>query len=384
MARAERTEVATPTNKMRFADLVDRGRLELDESVARSFYKCTSCLNSRSGCRHDVAVDGPLREARRQAVSSGVVLPEVAALRDKFQRCGSPYSADLGAVLRATANELELDRVERAEGATLVPSCATLARDPGELRAALTVFAALQGGELCAKAAGCCGYPLFEAGLDEAFRERARAFAASLADREEVVMTGPACVWTLKHAYPRVGVEAPKVRPFTVWLSERLPELEARLDRADRAEETGGTGSAGEGAAPVEPVPLYHDACFLGRRLGVYDAPRRLIGALWDEPCEELEDRRENSLCAGAGAGYRWTHPEGSREIARMALDAMPERETEDGLRPLVSECPSARRQFRREGAARVRSLVELIAERLTGRPGLRRRESDRHDAGEG
>jgi Fe-S oxidoreductase/nitrate reductase gamma subunit len=57
----------------------------------------------------------------------------------------------------------------------------------------------------------------------------------------------------------------------------------------------------------------FHDPCYLGRHQGVYDAPRNLLRVLSDD-VRELDRRRENSFCCGAGGAQFWKEEEAGQE----------------------------------------------------------------------
>lgn len=53
----------------------------------------------------------------------------------------------------------------------------------------------------------------------------------------------------------------------------------------------------------THPYPImYHDPCNLGRKAGVFDAPRELLARVCKEVVE-LEPNRENGVCCGGGGG---------------------------------------------------------------------------------
>ncbi len=126
----------------------------------------------------------------------------------------------------------------------------------------------------------------------------------------------------------------------------------------------------------LSPRPLgnrvtYHDPCTLGRYNGVYDAPRRVLGALGLE-LEEMPRNRDNSFCCGAGGGRIWMKElarEGSRRPSEQRID---EAAGLGDLDYFVVACPKdvtmyedAIKTSGHQGEIELRELSELVLESL-------------------
>lgn len=63
----------------------------------------------------------------------------------------------------------------------------------------------------------------------------------------------------------------------------------------------------------------YHDPCHLGRKLGIYEQPRKILEFLGFKVLEGV-DTREKSNCCGAGGGMKTNNPDLANKIARDYL----------------------------------------------------------------
>jgi Fe-S oxidoreductase len=75
----------------------------------------------------------------------------------------------------------------------------------------------------------------------------------------------------------------------------------------------------------------YHDSCHLGRGVGVYDAPRRLLSAIPGVELIEMPRNRRWAWCCGGGGGVpeadpalaQWSAAERSNEARATGADVM-------------------------------------------------------------
>jgi Fe-S oxidoreductase len=49
---------------------------------------------------------------------------------------------------------------------------------------------------------------------------------------------------------------------------------------------------------------VYHDPCYLGRYQNIYDPARQVLQTIPQAQILEMKNRRERSLCCGAGGGH--------------------------------------------------------------------------------
>jgi Fe-S oxidoreductase len=322
VSEASGRETVTPWGKM---SALKRGE-ESPGAEAALAYACTGCLRCQRYCAHGVDVPEALFPGREGALSRGEA-PEGAksAVRSFAQR----EAALAGLVSGWPAGPVGFH-----------PGCGALAaRHLAE--DARAVLEKLAPGEVGAAAAGrppCCGYPLYAAGALPEFRAHARSVAARLTG--PLVVLDPGCAFTFKALYPRHGAALPAG-------VETLPELVARrLPAAPRAKAV---------------RPRYHDACHLGRGLGVYEAPRRALAWAAGAPPAELALSGDDALCSGGGGLLPKTDPETAAQIARDAA-ALAAESAEGG--PIVTACPGARKMLAGAGAEAV-DFVSFIRKAL-------------------
>ena len=144
----------------------------------------------------------------------------------------------------------------------------------------------------------CCGHDQLWQGDLETFRALALLNLEQFANIgvKRIITTCPECARTLKVDYPQlVGSHSMEVLHIAELLSESDLSL---LQGATR-----GRSLTGVKGTPSEPLVTYQDPCRLGRHLGVYDAPRKVLGDL-GFTVAEMAHNRHASLCCGTSC---WT-----------------------------------------------------------------------------
>jgi len=163
------------------------------------------------------------------------------------------------------------------------------------------------------------------------------------------VTTCPECARTLKLDYPAyVGDHGLEV----LHLSELIAEA--------------GLGDLPAATGQVERV-TYQDPCRLGRHLGVYDAPRKVIADL-GYALQEMDHHRSASLCCGTSCWQSCGQVSKSIQVDRLAEARAA------GAGILVTACIKCQIHFKcaqndpilgGKMNIEIRDLTTLVAERL-------------------
>jgi heterodisulfide reductase subunit D len=192
----------------------------------------------------------------------------------------------------------------------------------------------------------CCGYPLHIAGMGDRMAEFAQhnVRKARAAGVKKVVFTCPSCYYAWAHLYPEfVDISGIQLQHASEFLAELL---------------------AGDGLSlgPVKEVVTYHDPCDLGRKSGIYDAPREVLARIPGLEFREMAASRENALCCGGGGDVEVADQDVTTGVAGRRLAQV----QATGAKYVLSACQQCKRTLQegaRQNKIRVRAmdLTELV-----------------------
>jgi Fe-S oxidoreductase/nitrate reductase gamma subunit len=133
----------------------------------------------------------------------------------------------------------------------------------------------------------CCGDPARVMGQEMLFQQTAKEQVELLKQREfKTLLTGcPHCYNVLKNEYPQFGGNFNVVHH-----SEYIRDLIAK-------------GSVKPQFADKHNY-VYHDPCYLGRYQKIFEPTREVLQTMPQAHISEMKNRRQKSLCCGAGGGH--------------------------------------------------------------------------------
>ena len=309
--------------------LVERALLGLPVQPDLRIWSCLTCNRCKEVCTYGVEYPEFIRGIRSVALEekeSGVCAHgELFSLMKLFtfthereQKRLNWVSEDLkvsekGDILYFTGCLPYFDLVFRDLGVNTVE----IARSTVKILNKLGIAPVVMNNEVC------CGHDLFWNGDIETFKKLASINIQNIKDTgaKKVIFSCPEGYRTFKLDYPDFFDFDFELVHISELLSEKIEEGKIELHQ-------------------IDDKVTYHDSCRLGRHLGVYDAPRRVISEVATD-FVEMESNRENSLCCGTSG---WTNCDGiSEEIRKERLKEC----TDAGAKIMVTSCPKCLIHFK-------------------------------------
>ncbi|NLS77535.1 MAG: (Fe-S)-binding protein [Chloroflexi bacterium] len=331
-----------------------------DEAVAtKAFWVCTQCYACTVRCPRGIITSENMRLLRKWQSSAGLEMPEsVTKLRDTVTTSYNISGDDNARRLIWSEN---LDQapasLQPRTGADYVlftgcvssfyPMTYSIPQAFVQILEKAGISYTTMGGE-----EWCCGYPLYGVGMESEMVDIARHNVSRFLESgaKKLVTTCPSCYYTWAHIYHEVVPESRGIQ--VLHATELLAELVHQ----------------GKLAFKEQPpaVVTYHDPCDLGRKSGVYDAPRAIINSIPGLKLVEMANARESALCCGGGGDVEMVNAQAVEELAAQRMAQV--RDT--GAKLLISSCQQCKRTLFRSARntktrVRVLDITELVLDAL-------------------
>ncbi|NLI62879.1 MAG: (Fe-S)-binding protein [Methanosarcinaceae archaeon] len=210
----------------------------------------------------------------------------------------------------------------------------------------------------------CCGSVLIRTGQYHKEEEIAKRLARANVDAIKakgakiVLYACSGCFRASLVDWPRLlGEELPfKVMHMAQFLAELIDEGKVEWVQKPYGE---------------DKIVTYHDPCHLGRHVGVYDEPRKVLQSIPGLEYKELDRSKSYQRCCGAGGGVKAGLPDLALSIAKQRVqDAEPILYEEGKTNVFAQACPFCKRNIsdgqaalKEEGDKKADMIIEDIVE---------------------
>jgi L-lactate dehydrogenase complex protein LldE len=198
----------------------------------------------------------------------------------------------------------------------------------------------------------CCGQPAYNAGYHDEAKGAAEHLLSVFTGTDPIVTPSGSCAAMVKHGYPELFRNDPKMLSIAKSVGARVYELTQFLVHVLRLHEKNLTGKG---------KVTYHSSCHLTRILGVREEPLLLLNSLKGLEFAPLPDA---TRCCGFGGMFMAKLPEISIALAEEKADKVISTGADT-----VTGCDAgclmniADGLKRRNSAVTVKHIAQLIAE---------------------
>ncbi|MDR5710238.1 MAG: (Fe-S)-binding protein [Armatimonadota bacterium] len=307
--------------RLSIREVVRRVQLGLEPDPTDTLWRCTTCAACVAGCPRGVDIPEGMVRLRANAWREGRVPRNLHGVLWAIHWDGNPYRRPPTHRAR-WAKDLDVPEFTPDHEVLYYVGC-TPSYDRRLQKVARSLVEILRRSGVSFGTLGdqerCCGESVYVLGHDAYLRRYVEEHARMLAEAgvRALVTISPHCFDMFRRFYPDLRGD---FRPlhYTQYLAGLLEEGRLRFTRELRVRAT------------------YHDPCYLGRRHGIYEEPRRLLQAIPGVELVEMRDHREESLCCGGGGGRMWMETPAEERFSNLRV----QQALETNAEVLVTACP--------------------------------------------
>ncbi len=320
----------------RWEHLSPKGRIMLiphiedDSELLKSIFTCFTCGICENICPSGLEITSIIERGRKRFSEKGILPEKHERLLTRMETFGNPYG-------------IQLERFEPKGDVEVIyyPGCTTIAKEEEILRSAISVLER-SGVSFGVEFNYCCGSTALRIGGDEKYAKRnyeRLVEAVEKTNAERVITSCPGCYRTIKKDYEIFGGLNAEVQHLVEFLAERIDSIKLRRE---------------------EKRIVFHDSCHLGRHMGIYEEPRKILSKIGI--VVEPEKAREESFCCGGGGGVKLSYKDVSSNVKSIRLKML----KDTGAEIIVTSCPYCYRNLKNsDESIKIKDITMIIEERL-------------------
>ena len=297
---------ASPRGKIALAYGLYMGDIEPDESVLERLLQCTTCEDCKRRCPSKTDVVKAVEAIRKDLNEAGHSLEIHRKILKSIEKFKNPYGEE------TSRSDVMGEEPKKADIAYFV-GCTATYRNKEIADAGRSILKKL-GVDYTILDEVCCGSVIQRTGFgDEILKDLvdANINAIEATGAKKVLFSCAGCVRMFRKEYKEFRDFDFEALHFTEWLSEQEFNLK-----------------------PYPKKVTYHDPCHIGRHIGIYEAPRKLIERIPEIDFQEMEYKENQAKCCGGGGGVRSAFPEVAQDIATNRVKQA------DFAQVLLNTCP--------------------------------------------
>lgn len=330
------------SGKMEIARAIADGELNYSDRLLHILYTCTGCGACSEQCFYVKGLK-PLdvfEELKAKVVEDGFgPLPEHKRFTKSIEENNNPYNEPHEKRLQWLKDK---GAVNKKEEVAYFVGCTAAYRTSETAEALVNILKKLDLNFTVLSDEWCCGSPLLRTGQRSLAKKLMKYNVKKLEELgvDKVIFSCAGCYRTFKEDYPKLGAEY-SFKPLHVI------EFLAEFTDSFRFSKS------------IDDTITYHDPCHLGRHVGIYDAPRKILKSIPGIKLLEMERNREYSWCCGAGSGVKAALSDFASWSARERI----EEAKATGAKTIISCCPFCKLNFTdtiKSGGLKIR-MIDLI-----------------------
>jgi Fe-S oxidoreductase len=279
---------ASPRGRVALAYGLYMGDIEPDESILERLLQCTTCEDCKRRCPSKTEVVKAIEAIRKDLNEAGFSLEIHKKIYDSIKQHKNPYGES------KPRSEVFGDQPKKADIAYFA-GCTATYRNTEISDAAISILKKL-GVDYTVLDEVCCGSVLQRTGFDdEMLKTLVEANIKAIEDTgaKKVLFSCAGCLRMFRKEYKKIRDFNFEPLHFTEWLVDQEFTLKSYPKKV-----------------------TYHDPCHIGRHIGIYEAPRKLINRIPEIQFQEMDYKEDQAKCCGGGGGVRSAFPEVAQDIA--------------------------------------------------------------------
>lgn len=336
----------TSSGKIWIALDLYQGKYDWSPSIVEKVFSCTLCGNCTIQCqqeagKHALDIFEALRE---EAVERGLgPLDAHKTFLENINKVDNPYGDPKDDRFKGVPEEYFNDDAE----VIFFVGCTSAYREKELFNSVIPILKKLEVSFTLLREEVCCGSPLITTGQFKAAKRLAEHNVNLINQKKGniVIASCAGCLRTLKSQYERkYGL---KIEKKVLHLSEFLARELKTLKKLFKANPKN---------KKLVEIATYHDPCHIGRHIGIYEEPRKVLSSIPGINFVEIGRNRDNAWCCGAGAGVKSGLKEWAVEISEERIKEA----DETGAKYLISTCPFCERNLK-DAVKKLNSSIEVI-----------------------